>query len=361
MKFVDVISSWVNRHFSNEEAIYLVLFISFIFVLLAVFGTYLAPVITGLIVAFLIQGIVVRLVAWGLPEVLAIGVVMILFLGALVALFVGVLPLVWRQMNQTVDAMPGVIDRVAELFTDLSATYPTLFSQEIVNAWLSTANAQLTELGGVFLQALVGQLPNAFGLVIFLLLVPISVFFFLKDRERLVGWFSGLLPANRPLLERVGAEMTEQIGNYVRGKAVEILIVGVATYVLFAWLGLNYAALLGLLVGLSVVVPFVGAAVVTLPVVAVGLLQFGWSADFFWIVIAYLVVQAIDGIILVPKLFSVAVNLHPIAIIIAVLAFGGIWGFWGVFFAIPLATLVKAIYVAWPRPAAVGSEDDTIL
>ena len=77
--------------------------------------------------------------------------------------------------------------------------------------------------------------------------------------------------------------------------------------------------------------------------------------------IAYLVVQAIDGIILVPKLFSVAVNLHPITIIVAVLAFGGIWGFWGVFFAIPLATLVKAIYVAWPRAAAVGSDDDTIL
>jgi len=355
MKFVDVISSWVNRYFSNEEAIYLVLFIGFIFIFLAVFGTYLAPVITGLIVAFLIQGIVVRLVAWGLPEVLAIGVVMILFLGALGALFVGVLPLVWRQMNQTVDAMPGVIDRIAELFTDLSATYPTLFSQETVGAWLSTANAQLTELGGVFLQALVGQLPNAFGLVIFLFLVPMSVFFFLKDRDRLVDWFSGLLPTNRPLLERVGAEMTEQIGNYVRGKAVEILIVGVATYVLFAWLGLNDAALLGLLVGLSVLVPFVGAAVVTLPVVAVGLLQFGWSADFFWIVIAYFAVQAIDGMILVPKLFSVAVNLHPITIIVAVLAFGGIWGFWGVFFAIPLATLVKAIYVAWPRPAAGSS------
>ncbi|MFP6797390.1 MAG: AI-2E family transporter [Pseudomonadales bacterium] len=361
MKFVDVISGWVNRHFSNEEAIYLVLFIGFIFVFLAVFGTYLAPVITGLVIAFLIQGIVVQLVAWRVPEALAIGVVMVLFLGALVALFVGVLPLVWRQMNQTVAAMPGVIDRIAELFANLSATYPALFSQETVTSWLSTANVQLTELGGVFLQALVGQLPNAFGLVIFFLLAPISVFFFLKDKDRLVSWFTGLLPTNRPLLERVGAEMTEQIGNYVRGKAIEILIVGVAMYVTFAWLDLNYAALLGLLVGLSVLVPFVGAAVVTLPVVAVGLLQFGWSADFFWIVVAYFTVQAVDGMVLAPKLFSVAVNLHPITIIVAVLAFGGIWGFWGVFFAIPLATLVKAIYVAWPRQGELGVEDDAVL
>ena len=89
--------------------------------------------------------------------------------------------------------------------------------------------------------------------------------------------------------------------------------------------------------------------------VAVALLQFGWSASFLWIVIAYLAVQAVDGMILVPKLFSVAVNLHPITIIVAVLAFGGVWGFWGVFFAIPLATLVKAIYVAWPRHADVTS------
>ena len=170
MKFVDVISGWINRHFSNEEAIYLVLFVSFIFVFLAFLGTYLAPVITGLIVAFLIQGVVVRLVAWGMPEVLAIGVVTVLFLGALVALFVGILPLVWQQMNQTVDAMPGIIDRIAELFADLSAAYPALFSQDTVSAWLATANEQLTELGGVFLQALVGQLPNAFGLVIFCLL-----------------------------------------------------------------------------------------------------------------------------------------------------------------------------------------------
>ncbi|MNT53842.1 hypothetical protein D3C72_1909530 [compost metagenome] len=65
--------------------------------------------------------------------------------------------------------------------------------------------------------------------------------------------------------------------------------------------------------------------------------------------VAYLVIQALDGNLLVPLLFSEAVNLHPVAIIIAVLVFGGLWGFWGVFFAIPLATLVKAVLNAWPK------------
>jgi putative permease len=71
--------------------------------------------------------------------------------------------------------------------------------------------------------------------------------------------------------------------------------------------------------------------------------------DFLYIVIAYSIIQALDGIVLVPVLFSEAVNLHPIAIIVAILFFGGLWGFWGVFFAIPLATVVKAVLTAWPK------------
>ena len=64
---------------------------------------------------------------------------------------------------------------------------------------------------------------------------------------------------------------------------------------------------------------------------------------------AYSVIQAIDGVVLVPLLFSEAVNLHPVSIIIAILFFGGLWGFWGVFFAIPLATVVKSVLNAWPK------------
>ncbi len=96
------------------------------------------------------------------------------------------------------------------------------------------------------------------------------------------------------------------------------------------------------------VIPFVGAAVVTLPVAMVAYFQWGWSSEFIYLMLAYTAIQALDGNVLVPLLFSEAVNLHPVAIILAVLVFGGLWGFWGVFFAIPLATLVKAILYAWP-------------
>jgi putative permease len=119
--------------------------------------------------------------------------------------------------------------------------------------------------------------------------------------------------------------------------------------VTFSAFGLNYAMLLGVLVGLSVIIPYIGATVVTVPVLIIAWFQWGWTVDFAWLSVAYFVIQALDGNVLVPLLFSEVVNLHPVAIIVAILVFGGLWGFWGVFFAIPLATLVQAVLTAWPR------------
>lgn len=98
------------------------------------------------------------------------------------------------------------------------------------------------------------------------------------------------------------------------------------------------------------IIPYIGAVAVTFPVAFAGYGQWGWGPDFAWFMVAYAVIQGLDGNLLVPLLFSEAVNLHPVAIILAVLVFGGLWGFWGVFFAIPLATLVKALLNAWPQP-----------
>jgi putative permease len=150
-------------------------------------------------------------------------------------------------------------------------------------------------------------------------------------------------------MRNIAHEMNDQIANYIRGKFIEMLVVGAVTYIVFIAFGLKYAELLALLVGLSVLIPYIGAAAVTIPVVLVAFYQYGTQSEFIYVVVAYLIVQALDGNVLVPLLFSEAVNLHPLAIIVAVLFFGGIWGFWGIFFAIPLATLVKAIINAWPN------------
>jgi putative permease len=171
-----------------------------------------------------------------------------------------------------------------------------------------------------------------------------------------MAWVRAHTPKDRGLVTQVWRDVDAQIGNYVRGKALEIVIVWSVTYVVFLLLGLPFALLLSMLVGLSVIIPYIGAAVVTIPVAVVAMVQFGGlGPEFWWVMIAYAIIQALDGNVLVPVLFSEVVSLHPVAIITAILVFGGIWGFWGVFFAIPLATVVSAVLRAWPRALSEGN------
>ena len=354
MRFLEVISSWINRYFSNEEAIYLVVLLVVGFLVLLLVGDVLAPVLAGLVLAFLLQGLVNQLARWGVPTAAGVYIAFLLFLGGGVALTLFLAPLVWQQLKSLAVALPDLIGRLGEVARGLTESFPEVVTDGQLTVWIDGAAGQLGNLSAAALQGLVTNVPSLVVLLIYLVLVPISVFFFLKDGRRLVHWFRALLPADRSLIEKVGDEMNVQLANYVRGKFIEILIVGSVTSITFSLLGLNYALLLGVLVGVSVLIPFVGAAVVTIPVLLVGIIQFGWSWELAWVMAAYGVIQALDGNVLVPLLFSEAVDLHPIAIIVAVLAFGGLWGVWGVFFAIPLATLVKAIYNAWPREVAPG-------
>ena len=133
----------------------------------------------------------------------------------------------------------------------------------------------------------------------------------------------------------------------MRGKVYEIFIVGGTAWLVFTWLGVDFAALLGVLTGLSVLIPYVGVAAVALPVTGVALFQFGLTGSFWATIGAYAVIQVIDGNLLAPLLISEVVEIHPVAVVTAILVFGGIWGFWGVFFAIPLATLAAAVLNAW--------------
>lgn len=352
MKVLEFVHSWINRYFHHEEALLLLLLIVLGLVLVTWLGAVLAPVTTALVIAFVLQGAVARLVSWRVPEWLAIQLVYLLFLSILMVLLLVVFPLIWRQLYSFINALPNMLDQVQQLMRTLPERYPTLVSESQINQWMDAATNEAALLGQRLLTLMLGQIGSVVGIIIYLILVPFLVFFFLKDKSLLLNWLVGLLPRERPLMDQVGVEMNQQIANYVRGKALEIVVVGVITYFTFVLLGLNYAALLGTLVGLSVIVPFIGAAVTTIPVALVAFFQFGWSLEFGWVMLAYAIIQGVDGNVLVPVLFSEAVNLHPVAIIVAVLVFGGIWGFWGVFFAIPLASLAKAVLTAWPQSLA---------
>lgn len=345
---IRILRGLAQKYFSDEEAVilFLLVFAGLGFVIF--FGSMLAPAIAAVIVAFILQGLVTKLNLLGVPEIVSIIGVFVIFLGVLVGFLFGLLPLIWTQVTSLAGEAPRIFREMQSYLEVLPQQYPTLISMEGVNAIYNQVTSEAGRMTQWLVSFSLASIPDLVALLIYMVLLPILVFFFLKDRRVLLGSLSRMLPSQRPMMVRIWNEVNLQCANYVRGKAVEILIVGGVTYVSFKLLGMPYAALLSLMVGLSVVIPYIGAAVVTIPVAMIALFAFGWGPEFIWVMVTYGVIQALDGNVLVPLLFSEVNNLHPVAIIIAVLFFGGIWGLWGVFFAIPLATMLKAIFSAWP-------------
>lgn len=347
--------TWFDRHFSDPQVMGLAIVLLVGFVSLYVAGSMLAPVIASLIIAYLLEGLVGYLEHHRVPRLMAVLVVFIAFMTFLVVIIFGVLPLVSRQATQLAQQLPNMVQRGQDLLLALPGKYPELFSEEQVRELIASIRAEVVAFGQTALSVSLSSVVGIITVLVYLILMPLMLFFFMKDKRRIVAWMTHFLPDERRLIRQVWHDVDRQIGNYVRGKFIEIIIIWVASYVTFAFMDLQFALLLGVLVGLSVLIPYIGAVAVTIPVAVVAYFQWGFTSDFAYLLGAYAVIQALDGNVLVPLLFSEVVDLHPVAIIVAILIFGGLWGFWGVFFAIPLATLVQAVLKAWPSKVREGA------
>lgn len=346
---MNVLRGWFNRYLSDPQVVILTVVLLFGLFVVLIMGDMLAPVLAAIVIAYLLDGIVNVLVRKSTPRLFAVLIVFVLFVAFVLFAFFGLIPSLSSQITQLIQQFPNMVVKGHEVIAGLLETYPNAVSEQQLNEVITAIRAEIASFGQQILSLSLSSIMGLVTLLIYLLLVPLLVFFFLKDKSSITAWFASFLPDERGLTDRVWSDVNDQIGNYVRGKAWEVVIVGIATYIAFYWMGLDYAVLLATLVGLSVIVPYIGAAVVTLPVFVIAYFQWGWGVDLAYLMLAYGVIQALDGNVLVPLLFSEAVNLHPVAIIVAILTFGGLWGFWGVFFAIPLATLVQAVLKAWPE------------
>jgi len=345
---IEIIKGWFNRYFSDPQAVLLAAILIIGFTVILTMGHMLAPVLAAVVIAYLLEGLIRKLERTGLRRIFAVLIVFILFNTFVAILLFGIIPLLSSQVTALARELPRYLEIGRSMLEQLPEHY-TFISDKQIQQLVDVLNREVGTLGQTIFTFSLSSIPGIITIMVYLILVPMLIFFFLKDKATILKWFGGFLPSDHSLASHVWEEMNLQLGNYVRGKFWEILIVGIVTYVGFAIFGMKYAILLATLVGVSVLVPYIGATVVTIPVMLVAYFQWGWSTDFAMAMIVYGVIQVLDGNVLVPLLFSEVVNLHPIAIIVSVLVFGGLWGFWGVFFAIPLATLVNAVIRAWPR------------
>ncbi|MFZ9035067.1 MAG: AI-2E family transporter [Francisellaceae bacterium] len=347
-----LIKQWYYAKFdSNEPAIFLVTSILAVLVILFL-GNLLIPVLAGIVIAYLLDavvGFISRI--FKIHRLLAVYLVFMLFVAILVLLLFFLLPQIVHQAGEFLKSIPAQVNSLKQTVASLAEKYPHVVSQgQIQNTLAALSNVQFDKLATIsqsLIKFSISSLTSVFTWLVDLFLVPMLAFFFLKDKETIIRWFVNMLPQDRGALAEVWADVRPQLGNYVKGKTIECVIVGFVTYLGFIVFKLDYSLLLAVLVGLSVFIPYIGMVLVTIPVILIGLTQFGFSSDFFYMFVIYLIIQALDGNVLVPILYSEALSLHPVAVIASVLIFGGLWGFWGLFFAIPLAALINSGIKVW--------------
>ena len=342
------ITRTLNRILPNTQAVSLAMIVLVSFLLIYTLADILMPVFVSVGIAYLLEGIVHQAERLNIPRFAGVTLVFSLFITILVFLLFYLIPIVSQQAVELVQQIPDIISNAQTGIMRLPKLYPKLISESKIHSILLALQDELLSYSQNLLSVSAASLMGLIKAMIYLFLVPMMIFFLLKDKDILMRWFTQFLPQERHLSIHVWHEVDMQIGNYVRGKCAELLILSVVSYITYSIMGLNYAMLLAVLMGLQVVLPYIGATLVTFPVIGVAYFQWGISNDDFMnILIAYGIIQAVDSVLLVPLLFSGMVNLHALAIIVAILFFGGLWGFWGMFLAIPLATVVKAVLTAW--------------
>lgn len=345
----EMLQGWYRQKFNDPQTVALLTILLFGFGIIYFFSGLLMPLLVAIVLAYLLEW-PIRFLSDNLrfPRLLSLTIVLGGFISLSIFLFVVLLPSLWNQAVTFLKDLPSMFNLLNAWLSELPEHYPELIDYATLDTLLSSLRSRILEFGNSLLALSWNSIVNLVAIGIYAFLVPLMVFFLLKDKALFIRSAIKFLPRNRRLATRVWGEMQQQIANYIRGKFLEILIVGGVTYVIFLFFDLRYPLLLSVAVGLSVLVPYIGAVLVSIPVALVALFQFGLSPDFYYVLLAFIISQLLDGNLLVPFLFSEAVNLHPLTIIVAVLIFGGLWGFWGVFFAIPLATLVKAVLNALP-------------
>ncbi len=307
--------------------------------LLYLLSPILAPFLFAAILAYILDPLVERLSGKYVPRTLAVVLVMIGVLALIVALLLVVLPLFAKELRLLAERLPTFITWVNERLAPLAADYLGIALQLDVETVRSLAGELVVE-NQQLLGRLLGSLKiGGLALVAFLvnlLLVPVVLFYLLRDWHALRARLDRLVPRQvhaktRTILREVDAVLAE----FLRGQLTVILVMSVY-YVLALWLaGLEFALPIGLITGLLVFVPYVGALLGFVLGTVAALMQFDGLWGLAWVWLAFGVGQALEGMAVTPLMVGERIGLHPVAVIFALLAFGQVFGFFGVLLALP--------------------------
>ena len=346
---------------SAKVALYIFIAAAVLFVLYLVKGVLL-PFVIGIVLTYLLYPIV-RIVEKVLPgktlypklsRGIAIAIVYLLAIVLLVVGFLLIIPPLFSQTTELIGRLPvfvtEAINSVEGWNKEYSNSLPEPLQYEI-GGILAAIGWLIDNLGVIvlsYLQSFIGRVAvaavHAFSLVIGLIVVPIFVFYLLKDREKVRDSVIDVFPSDSQIhVVHILRILNRVVGAYVRAQVTLAAVVGVFISVGLFLIGVDYAILLGVVAGMFEFIPIIGAWLGFIPALVVVL---STSPDkFIWILLLYAGVQLMQGAFLVPRIQSFAIKIHPLLILVSILIGSEVGGLWGVILGPPIAASVKELIV----------------
>lgn len=347
-------------------------------VALLVLKSVLAPFLTGVVIAYALNPMADRLEKAGVPRAVASALIVAGLILVAVLAMVFLVPPLLAQLQSFLLSLPAELERLRALaeawaqerlgprFGDVKAGVDKSLG-DMSGTWAAMARSVA---GSVLTQGLA-----LFGLLSFLLITPLVVFYLLVDWHPMLNKIDGWLPRDhRPTVQRLAGEVDGAIAAFVRGQGIVCLILGTFYVVGLSAIGLRYGLLIGIATGVLAFVPFVGWALGLMTALAIAVVQF-WpeTTPVLLVLGVFAAGQALDAAILSPQIVGGKLGLHPVWLIFALAVFSSLFGFVGVLVAVPLAAafavlvrfaielyLGSEIYKGTAKPAATAEGKDSV-
>jgi predicted PurR-regulated permease PerM len=328
---------------AKQQTVYWGIFAVVFLVALWFLGDVLLPFIVGGAIAYGLDPLADRLERRGLSRAAATTVITLFALFVFVVLVLLVIPLLVDQTQALVAFIP---DFFAQARAFLTERFPQIFDTEsTVGQALTAMREALQARSGELARQIASSLAGVINAVVFIVVVPVVAFYLLLDWDRMVAQIDDLLPRDHaPTVRRLAAEVDRTLASFVRGQLTVCAILGAFYAIGLMIVGLQFGLVVGAIAGLISFIPYIGALVGGALALGLALFQF-WN-DPIWIgavAAIFAAGQMLEGNVLTPKLVGGSVGLHPVWLLLALSAFGAIYGFVGMLVAVPVAAMIGVL------------------
>ncbi|MDR1418395.1 MAG: AI-2E family transporter [Endomicrobium sp.] len=306
----------------------------------------LTPFIVAAFISYLLSPLVVKLESYCLRRWVCVTIIAVVLISALIGLLFILIPLLISEYDKLQESFPQYYEYISNYLiifkNKLENSLPILKRYDLYNMILIKIK------GFVILgtQKIPDYLVNIFSVFSATVLVPMLVLFMLFGANKSINSLISIFPSKHiETILSVVYEIDMVFGRFIRGQLIEASFVGIMSIICLSIIGINFALIIGTIAGIANLIPYLGPFVGLFIALLVGTFQFHTVGIVIKIIVTYAIIQFLDNNFVQPLVVGRNVNLGPVTMVFAMLSGAQIFGFLGIVFAVPVAAIIKTIFI----------------